>query len=162
MWKVACHSESNIEQAFPTPRLINERVMLTWAQNIDPITTRPHQVPAWHRSTDTGQLSHSTNIPLLLSASYTVGKDCWDLIPALTSVVRPVVNTKLSSTLNWNGQINSIFLLYFITKSHLENKAYLHCCFLLCLLTHFFKYFYQTLFRHLGKKEPDKCILRDA
>lgn len=37
------------------------------------------------------------------------------------------------------------------TTSHLGKKTHLHCCFLFCLLTHFFKYFYQTLFWYLGK-----------
>lgn len=57
-----------------------------------------------------------------------------------------------SSTLNWSHPCNSAALLY--TRLHSGKKTHLHCCFLFCLLTHFFKYFYQTLFWYLG--QPNK------
>lgn len=54
-----------------------------------------------------------------------------------------------SSSLNWSHTCNSAALLH--TTLHLGKKTHLHCCFLFCLLTHFFKNIYQTLFWYLGK-----------
>lgn len=76
---------------------------------------------------------------------------CSDGTPAPTRAGQEVqIQT---STLDWSHTCNSAALLH--TALHLGKKTHLHCCFLFCLLTHFFKNFYQTLFWYLGKST--KC-----
>lgn len=144
-WKLKGHGKSRLTQTFPPPCTWQWRHCL--GRTSTPIPQLPPQAlpgPVGQDRAGPGCVTHHTG-------------------PRATAARAPVHRTALMESQHspgqgkrckykvppWTGPIRAILLLYFITTLHLGKKTYLHCCFLFCLLTHFFKYFYQTLFRYL-------------